>query len=225
MRIKIGEDITVTDEYGQPMYEAEVHSEMEIFIGGATQLQVTDEGKLLYEVGMGAGLHPPGGADRPPTPIPPFGDYKPPQESGGGGSGGVGIAAPPSGSEIPWPASGQVVYNVPMKALQTVKWTMKWADRHMDPNKFGFVRVVEEPGSAVMQRHLKISVNGILKYDTTPHNETGPSCGLCNAPHPGSPSEVQMALGDILGIEVTNGENTSGQPSNMLLDIATPDRY
>lgn len=215
--------LQVTDEYGQVMYEPPP-GKMKIFIGGATQIQVTDPaGKLLYEIGLGAGLHPP--ANRPPTTVPPPGGYVPPPESGSGGGSGGGTPPPPiDGGEIPWPASGQVVLHVPMQQLQTVSYTMKWASS-MDPNKTGFVRVCEEPGSAVMPRHLKVSVNGAVKYDTTPYNDTGPSCGLVNAPTPGTPSAVQMNSGDVLGIEVTNGANSSGQPSNMLLDIGTPDRY
>lgn len=114
--------------------------------------------------------------------------------------------------------------HVPMQAQQTVRYTMQWQSS-MDPNKTGFVRVCEEPGSAVMMRHLKVSVNGALKFDSTPHNDTGPSAGLCNYPAPGNASTVQVNSGDVLGIEVTNGANPSGQPSNMLLDIAVPDRY
>lgn len=190
---------------------------MRIFIGGATQVQVTDEyGKLMYEIGLGAGLHPPEG--RPPTEIPP---------PSGGSLPPVGSVIPPApvnGGEIPWPASGQVVYKVAMQQLQTVRYTMKWQSK-MDPSKSGFVRVVEAPGSAVMPRHLKISVNQVLKYDSTPHNDTGPSCGLCNAPTPGNASTVMMSAGDIMGIEVTNGENNTAAPSNMWLDIAVPDRY
>lgn len=212
----------ITDEYGQVMYDPPPGA-MEIFIGGATQVQVKDkDGKLMYEVGLGAGLHPPTGAG--PTPIPPPGGYVPPPESGSGGGGG-GTAPPPvNGGEIPWPPSGQVVLHVPMQQLQTVSYTMQWLSS-MDPAKTGFVRVCEEPGSAVMQRHLKLSVNGALKFDSTPYNDTGPSAGLVNAPAPGTPSAVQMNKGDVLGIEVTNGQNSSGQPCNMLLDIATPDRY
>lgn len=192
---------------------------MRIFIGGATQVQVTDEyGKLMYEIGLGAGLHPP--EDRPPSEIPPPTGGTTPIPPGG-----VIPPAPASGEEIPWPASGQVVYKVAMQEKQTVSYWMKWADKKMDPNKTGFVRVVEAPGSAVMQRHLKVSVNGVLKFDSTPHNDTGPSCALVNAPTPGSASSVSLKLGDILGIEVTNGENTSGQKSDMWMDIAVPDRY
>lgn len=192
---------------------------MRIFIGGATQVQVTDEyGKLMYEIGLGAGLHPPEG--RPPTEIPPpTGGTSPLPPAGS-----VIPPAPISGGEIPWPESGQVVYKVAMQQLQTVNYTMKWQSK-MDPSKTGFVRVVEAPGSAVMHRHLKISVNQELKYDTTPHNDTGPSCGLCNYPAAATPGSVQMKAGDILGIEVTNGENTTGQPSDMWMDIAVPDRY
>jgi hypothetical protein len=214
--------IKITDEYGQVMYEPAIAAAMKIFIGGATQIQVTDPaGKLLYEMGLGAGAHPPEGAG--PSPLPPV-EVTPPPSGGSGGSGAVGSPAPPSGSEIPWPASGQVLYYMPMQQLQTVSWTMQWLSK-MDPNKVGYVSVVEEPGSAVMFRHLKISVNGVLKFDSTPYKDTAPSCGLVNAPTPGSLSQVQMNHGDVLGIEVTNGENSSAQPSNMLLEIATPDRH
>jgi hypothetical protein len=191
---------------------------MRIFIGGATQVQVTDEyGKLMYEIGLGAGVHPPEGQE--PSPIPPPDGGNSPLPPGG-----VIPPAPISGGEIPWPASGQVVYKVPMQQLQTVRYTMKWASK-MDPSKTGFVRVVEAPGSAVMHRHLKLYVNQVLKFDSTPFNDTGPSANLCNAPTPGNLSTVMMSAGDILGIEVTNGENTTAQPSDMWLDIATPDRY
>jgi hypothetical protein len=191
---------------------------MRIFIGGATQVQVTDEyGKLMYEIGLGAGLHPP--EDRPPSTIPPPDGGTPPTGPAGG------TPPPPvNGGEIPWPASGQVVYKVPMQQLQTYTVTMKWQSK-MDPSKTGFVRVVEAPGSAVMHRHLKLYVNDIKKFDSTPYNDTGPSANLCNYPTPGNSSTVQMAAGDILKIEVTNGENTTAQKSDMWLDIATPDRY
>lgn len=227
--------IEVTDEQGIAMYEAPPGQVMKIFIGQATQVQALDaDGKLLYEIGLGRGLHPPPGT--PPSPIPPPGDYvpppveieppptQPPPSTGGGGGSGGGTPPPVNGGEIPWPASGQVVMHVPMQAQQTVRYTMKWASS-MDPSKSGFVRVCEEPGSAVMMRHLKLSVNGALKFDSTPHNDTGPSAGLCNAPTPGNASTVQLSKGDVLGIEVTNGANPTPAPCNMLLDIATPDRY
>jgi hypothetical protein len=110
-----------------------------------------------------------------------------------------------------------------MQANQTVRFTMKWKSK-MDPSKYGFVKADQEPGSAVMFRHLKLSNNGALKFDSGP-NDTGPTGNLCNAPTPGNASTVMMNYDDILGIEITNGDNQSGQPSNMLLDIATPDRY
>ena len=211
--------IEVTDEYGQAMFNA-TGQPMTVFVGGATQVQVTDPaGKLLYEVGFGAGLHPPG--ERPPSPIPPPGGYVPPPTEGGGTQP---TPSPIDGGEIPWPASGQVVYHVPMQPFQTVRYTMRWKSK-MDPTKFGFVKVDQEPGSAVMVRNLKLSNNGALKFDSTPTGDTGPTGNLCNAPTPGNPSTVMMNFDDILGIEVTNGDNQSGQPSNMLLDIAVPDRY
>jgi hypothetical protein len=217
--IKAG-NIQVTDEYGKSMYESGFHTGMELFVGQAKLVQVTDYGQLQYEVGFGAGLHPPVGSK--PSPIPPLGNVPPPETSPpvSGGS----PVAPVNGGEIPWPASGQVEYHIPMQANQTVSFTLKWLSA-MDPNKSGWVKVVEEPGSAVMPRHLKLSVNGVLKYDSTPYNETGPTGNLVNFPAPGGGSSVQMNSGDVLGIEVTNGDNNSAQPSNMLLDIAVPDRY
>lgn len=230
--IKAG-DINVTDEYGKPMYESGFHAGMELFAGQATQLQITDYGKLLIEVGLGRGLHPIPGTG--PSPIPPPGDYVPPPVEvtpppttpppTGGGVPPTGPTPPPvNGGEIPWPASGQVVMHVNMQANQTVRYTMKWASS-MDPSKTGFIRVCEEPGSAVMFRHLKVSVNGAVGFDSTPYNDTGPSCGLCNYPTPGNASTVQVNSGDVLGIEVTNGSNPTPAPCNMLLDIAVPDRY
>jgi hypothetical protein len=168
---------------------------------------------------MGAGAHPPPGSG--PSPIPPVEGTPPP----GGGTlpppGGGSTPPPINGGEIPWPASGQVTFHVPMQAGQTVSYTMKWLSS-VDLSKTGFVKIIEEPGSAVMHRHLKISNNGALKFDTTPYMDTGPSCELVNAPGTGHPGQVPFSYGDIVGIEVTNGENNSGQPSNMIVDIAVP---
>jgi len=222
MRIKTGDGkVEVTDEYGKTMYETALTPGMQMFVGGATQVQLTVAGQLLYEMGLGAGAHPPPGAG--PSPLPPLGGEYPPETAppAGGGS----PPPPIDGGEIPWPASGQVVYHVPMQPFQTVRYTMRWKSK-MDPAKFGFIKVDQEPGSAVMVRNLKLSNNGALKFDSTPYGDTGPTGNLCNAPTPPPDlSTVQMNYDDVLGIEVTNGDNTSGQPSNMLLDIATPDRY
>lgn len=94
----------------------------------------------------------------------------------------------------------------------------------MDPNKYGFVKVTEQPGSAVMAHQLQLNNNGVKKFDSGP-NDTAPTGNLCNYPTAGNISMVQMKLNDILDMIVINGDNQSAQPSNILLDIGLPDRY
>jgi Collagen triple helix repeat (20 copies) len=157
-------------------------------------------------------------------------------DTGGGGDGGTGGEPPPAGGGdyatpvppviVPWPASGQVVIsNIPMAEGQTVCYRLIWKSA-MDPNKFGRVSIAEEPGSAVMVRNLKLNVNGVQKFDSTPYGDTGPSVGLCNAPTPGSPSQVQMQYDATLDIIVVNGDKPPFSPNaNLRIDIQTPDRY
>jgi hypothetical protein len=126
---------------------------------------------------------------------------------------------------VPWPESGQVVLsNIAMAEHQTVCYRLVWKSA-MDPNKFGRVNVVEEPGSAVMKHQLKLNVNGVQKYDSGP-DDTAPVANLCNYPTPGSPSQVQMTYDATLDIIVINGDKppfTSN--ANIRIDIQTPDRY
>jgi hypothetical protein len=126
---------------------------------------------------------------------------------------------------VPWPASGQVVIsNIPMTEHQTVCYRLIWAS-NMNPNKFGRINVVEEPGSAVMPHHLKLNVNGGLKFDGA-DDDTGPVANLCNYPTPGDLSTVQMQYGQTLDIIVINGNKPPFSPNaNIRIDIQLPDRY
>lgn len=94
----------------------------------------------------------------------------------------------------------------------------------MDPNKFGRINTVEEPGSAVRKRKLQLNINGVSKFDSV-FVDTAPSCGLSNAPTPGSPSQVMCAHGDTLDIIVANDDSRTVQPANVLIDVMLPDRY
>jgi hypothetical protein len=95
----------------------------------------------------------------------------------------------------------------------------------MDPNKFGKINVVEQPGSAVVTRTLQLNNNGVQKFKAS---ENAPSCGLCNYPAAGSPSMVQMNRDQTLDVIVTNGDRPLGVGSanaNILIDFLLPDRY
>jgi hypothetical protein len=126
---------------------------------------------------------------------------------------------------IAWPASGQVTLHVPMAEHQTVCFRIIWADPNMDPQKFGRINCVEEPGSAVMQHRLQINNNGVMRHDSGWGN-TAPDCGLSNAPTPGSPSQVMCALNDTIDVIVENGDKPPfTSAANILLDFLLPSRY
>jgi hypothetical protein len=124
---------------------------------------------------------------------------------------------------VPWPESGQVTLkNVQLAPLQTCCFRLVWKSA-MDPTKFGRINVIEEPGSAVFTRTLTLNNNGIQRFTAS---ENAPSCGLSNAPTPGSPSQVMMTYDDTLDIIVTNGDRPlGGAPTNIRIDVMTPDRY
>jgi hypothetical protein len=125
---------------------------------------------------------------------------------------------------LAWPASGQIpTIHINMQPEQTVCYRVIWADAG-DPNKFGRINTIEEPGSAVRYRQLRVNVNGIEKFNSQ-FNDTGPSCGLSNAPTPGSPSQVMMAKNDVLDVLITNDDSRTIQPANCLLDLMFPMRY
>lgn len=171
-----------------------------------------DAGQLLFDYeNAGAPVTPPvtPPIDPPVTPpvTPPAGTYPTP--------------VPPV--IVPWPTSGQVVLHVQMRERQTVCYRLVWADSKMEQGKQGFVKVSEQPGAAVMGRRMKLNVNGILKYDGPWDN--APSCALVNYPTPGQPYQVSLNLGETLDIIIENGPNPTAQPSDILLDLAVPDRY
>jgi Collagen triple helix repeat (20 copies) len=178
----------------------------------------------------------PAGPQGPPGPIGPQGPQGPQGPAGSGGTtppvepppveppptGGGDYPTPVPPIVVPWPASGQTVLHVTLGYNETCCYRLVWKSA-MDPNKFCRVNVVEQPGSAVMPRTLRLNNNGVEKFVST---ENAPSCGLCNAPTPGSPSQVQMAYDQTLDIIVTNGDRPlGGANGNILLDLQTPDRY
>jgi hypothetical protein len=124
---------------------------------------------------------------------------------------------------VPWPASGQVTLtNVQLAPKQTCCFRLIWKSA-MDPNKYGRINVIEEPGSAVIPRTLQLNNNGVQKFLST---ENAPSCALSNAPTPGSPSQVMMAYDQTLDIIITNGDKPfGGAPTNIRIDVMLPDRY
>jgi hypothetical protein len=124
---------------------------------------------------------------------------------------------------VPWPESGQVMLHVSLGYEQTVCYRLVWKDA-MDPNKSGFVKISEQPGSAVMNRTFQLNNNGVPKYG--PYVESAPSGNLVNYPTPGNPSSVQMHYDDTLDIIVTNGPRPlGGANGNILIDIGVPERY
>jgi hypothetical protein len=126
---------------------------------------------------------------------------------------------------VPWPASGQVTLHVNLGPNQFCCYRLVWADPYMDPQKFGRISVVEQPGSAVMQHRLQLNNNGVSKWDSGWGN-TGPECSLSNAPTPGSPSQVMCAIGDTLDVIVENGDKPPFMAaSNILIDFLLPSRY
>lgn len=153
----------------------------------------------------------------PPTPsVPPPVTNPPPDPT---------VITPPPvpPTTIAWPVSGQVVLHVNMTQNQTKAWRLIWKSA-MDPNKFGFVKVSEQPGSAVMSHQLILNNNGVKRFDSG-LGDTAPTGNLCNFPSPGNASTVQMKYNDILDIIVINGANPTAAPSNILVDIGLPDRY
>jgi hypothetical protein len=116
------------------------------------------------------------------------------------------------------------ITNIQMAEHQTVCYRLVWKSS-MDPNKFGRISVVEEPGSAVMQHRLQLNNNGVSKFNSGWGN-TAPECSLSNAPTPGSPSQVMMALNDTLDIIVENGDKPPfTNNANIRIDVLLPDRY
>jgi hypothetical protein len=173
------------------------------------------------------GVPGPAGATGAQGPAGPAGGGTAPPPTNGGGE-----PPPPQGQDYPtpvppvivaWPASGQVVLHVPMQPEQTVCYRLIWKSS-MDASKFGRINTVEEPGSAVRYRQLRLNVNGVERFNS-PFVDTAPSCGLSNAPTPGSPSQVMMALNDTLDIIITNDDARTVQPANVLVDVMLPDRY
>ncbi len=187
---------------------------MKVQVSGATNVTVTDEsGNVLFTSG-GTTTPPVQPPITPPTQPPVTPPTQPP-------SGNYPTPTPPN--VIPWPTSGQVVLkNVGMTPDSIVTFRMVWKSQ-MDPNKFGRVAIVEEPGSAVLPRRLQLNVNGVQKFDSG-GNDTAPTAGLCNAPTPGSPSQVQMTYDATLDIIITNGSSQNPN-ANVRIDIQLPDRY
>lgn len=185
-----------------------------------------------------AGIPGPVGPQGPqgiPGPTGPAGPQGPAGVSGGTdpgtGNGDGGDPPPPSGQDyptpvppiiVPWPESGQVVIHAALGWNQTCCYRMIWASA-MDPNKYGRINIVEQPGSAVMPHTLQLNNNGVQRFLYT---ENAPSCSLSNAPTPGNTGQVMMALGDTLDVIVTNGDRPlGGANGNILIDFMLPDRY
>ena len=96
----------------------------------------------------------------PPPVIPPPGTPPPVTTPPPGG-----YITPTTPIPVNWPTSGQVVLHVNIAANQTLTYRLMWKSA-MDPNKFGRISVVEQPGSAVMQHRLKLNNNGVQKFDS-----------------------------------------------------------
>ena len=134
----------------------------------------------------------PQGIPGPQGPAGSGGTTEPPPTNGNGG--GEEQPPPPQGQDyptpvppivVPWPESGQIVIHATLGWNQTCCYRMIWASA-MDPNKYGRINVVEQPGSAVMPHTLQLNNNGVQKFLYT---ENAPSCSLSNAPTPGNVSQ------------------------------------
>lgn len=187
-----------------------------IELNGVQHVTVWDDaGNVLLNYENAGPVTPP--VEPPPVTEPPPTEPPPTQPPAGQ------FPTPVPPVTVPWPASGQVVLHVNLAPDQTCCYRLVWASA-MDPNKFGRINTVEEPGSAVRKRGLQLNVNGVQKFSSM-FVDTAPSCALSNAPTPGSPSQVMLAHGDTLDIIVSNDDSRTIQAANVLIDIMLPDRY
>lgn len=130
---------------------------------------------------------------------------------------------------VAWPPSGQVRTTIGNPDGNVYKLRTQIPTNIVPkPNNLGFCRFTEVPGADYEATHVKVYVNGLLKFDTGQSGDTSPGVDWCmgrptNYKQIGGKFNVQP--GDLLEVTFQCYNWAAGQNASRLYDFATPLRY